>query len=122
MGETGEKKSSVNCRDPAVTTKVEWVEVYVASVTVADVVPSGGLATPNRLYVEPSTRAITDHISVLPAQNCALLLGSDAASLPGIHAVDQLAKIPGDHLINTHLTDKDFARPKDTMEAARENM
>lgn len=49
MGDTGEKKSSVKLREPAVTVKVECVEVYVAAVTVPDVVPSLGLATPNKL-------------------------------------------------------------------------
>jgi hypothetical protein len=45
---------------------------------------------------------MTDQISLLPAQNCALLFGSDATSLPGIHAVDQLAKNPRVHFVDQH--------------------
>lgn len=73
--------------------------------------PSLGLATPNRLYVVLSTRAITDQTRLLPAQNWALLEGKDATRLPGIHAnVDQSVRVRGEFregsIFDLHSLDK----------------
>ena len=114
--------------EPAVTVKTECVEVNVASVTVPDSVPSFGLATPNRLYVAASTRAITDQTNSLPAQNWALVEGSDSTEVPGNHAVGRqmlvLLRSRGIRRIqiSAHLIDMDSAPPKDMMEAAMEYM